>query len=280
MLVLTFLTTTTLGPIWWLASLGEDVLPVLLPSTVLRVWTTPDLLFQGVCFSVPLLLILGFHELGHSWACRKYRLPATPPFFLPAPIGLGTFGAFIKVRAPIRSRRELFDVGAAGPFAGFIVLLPFLVLGLLRSEVATGELFLLPGRSPLFLALQEGLLGHSQTLVMHPFLMAAWVGLLVTALNLLPVGQLDGGHILYACVGDLQRRLGPIVLVMLVVAGFFFWRGWWLWALIVLILGIRHPRVLDERPLDRKRQVLGVLAGLLFLLCFMPTPMAVSDAVF
>jgi membrane-associated protease RseP (regulator of RpoE activity) len=246
---------------------------------VRRVWTDPALRSLGLSFSLPLLAILLAHELGHYVACRRYGIPATLPYFLPLPAMLGTMGAFIRIKAPIRSKRELFDVGFSGPAAGFVALLPFLLVGIARSRVGTmppGASFLLPGRC---LAIQLAtLLFHrplhaGEVLNLHPFALAAWFGLFATALNLLPLSQLDGGHILYAAAGRRQRRLALPFWLALAVGGLA-WPGWWLWCGIVLVMGLRHPPVVDEwTPLDRRRRGLALLALAIFLLAFMPVPM-------
>jgi membrane-associated protease RseP (regulator of RpoE activity) len=234
-----------------------------------------------VLFSLPLLLILGCHELGHYLACRHHRIAATPPYFLPAPFGLGTLGAFIRVRGPIWNRRALFDVGIAGPLAGAVALCPFLLLGIAwsqpipRASLASGALFL-PGRSvlgELVLRCFHGHLGPGYVLDYHPFALAAWAGLLVTALNLLPVGQLDGGHLVYALARRHHRRVGLLAVVLLLLAGLWFWRGWWIWALITALLGARHPPVLfDEDDLGPGRRALALIALGLLVFCYMPTP--------
>ena len=296
---LTFVTTTTMGAIWMLFASTELVVdltavlyppafPVfLLPATVARVWSDPRLLSLGLLFSVPSLAILLCHELGHYLMCRRYRLPATLPYFLPAPLAIGTFGAFIRIRAPIRSKRQLFDVGIAGPIAGFVALVPFLVLGLAWSRpVAVSELpmagedvasiLLLPGKSLLLAGLGylfHGPLGAGEVLELHPFVFAGWLGLLATSLNLIPLGQLDGGHILYAAVGRAQRRLAlPLWLALLAVA-LFFWPGWLLWCVVTLVMGLRHPPVRDEEEaLDPARRRLAWIALAIFALSFMPVP--------
>ena len=282
-------TCVTLGGGFLLAARTDvvtDLVPLLLPSTVRRVWTDPELLGWGFAFALPVLAILLAHELGHYLVCLRYRLPATPPYFLPAPIGLGTFGAFIRIRGAIRSKRVLFDVGVAGPIAGFIALLPFLVYGVAHSEPATVQripdseaaMFLyLPGQSLLYSALAwlfHGPLPESVILNPHPFALAAWVGCFATMLNLLPLAQLDGGHLLYTVVGRWQNRLAPALWAVLL-AGGFLWPGWFLWSAIVLGMGLRHPPVLDEaEPLDRRRRWLAVAAAAIFLLCFMPVPIS------
>ena len=276
---MTAATTTCLGPLWtWadhpaLAATG----PFLTPANVRAVLGTPELLSSGLSFSLPLLLILACHELGHWLACRAHRIPARPPFFLPAPIGIGTFGAFIRILAPVHSRRQLLDVGAAGPIAGFFALLPFLFWGLSSSVVVeaspvTGAIRL---GEPLTVRLVGYALGlGEQQISLHPVAFAAWVGLLITAFNLLPVGQLDGGHVLYAAGGSVQRRLALPIWLTLLAAGFL-WAGWWVWAAISLFIGLRHPRTLDERrPLDRRRLALAWLCAALFVLSLSPVPLA------
>ena len=285
----TLFTTTTLGAVWLLWTRTDAVtaeLPLLTPATVAAVWSDPDLLALGLSFSLPALFILLCHELGHWIACRRYRLPATPPFFLPAPFGIGTAGAFIRIKAPIRSKRELFDVGVWGPFAGFAALVPFLLAGVARSrpavietaplETATG-LLLRPGDC---LAVRlvahwfHGPLPEGAVLDLHPFALAAWFGLFATAINLLPLGQLDGGHILYAATGRLQRRLALPLWLALGLAGLFVWAGWLLWSVIVLFMGLYHPPVRDESvPLGTGRRLLALLALAIFVLAFMPVPL-------
>ncbi len=290
--VLSLFTTTTLGAGWYLSTRTDvttDLLPWLGPETVRRVWSDPDLLQVGLTFSLPLLLILLCHELGHYLACRYYGVPATPPFFLPVPIGLGTFGAFIRIRAPIRDKPQLFDIGAGGPIAGFAALLPFLIYGVARSTPAAVALAEDQERAPLFLFLPgkslalelatrlfHGELPPATTLDLHPFALAAWVGLLATALNLIPLGQLDGGHILYSVAGDRQRLVAMPLWLALAAAGLFYWRGWLVWCAIVLLMGLRHPPVLDERAgLDGRRRLLALVTLVLFILSFMPIPISV-----
>jgi len=261
--------------------------PFLLPGVVLQVWRNPDLLRMGLAFSITAMTILFAHEMGHYVACRLYRLPCTLPYFLPVPINFGTFGAFIKIKAPISSKRQLFDVGIAGPIAGFVTLIPFLLYGIAHSHpaalraapsltAAAGEI-LLPGRClaiELATWLFHGRLAEGMVLNLHPVAYGAWLGLLATAINLLPLGQLDGGHILYAVTGRLQRRLAFPLWLVLGVMGLY-WRGWLLWCVIVLLIGLYHPPVYDEStPLDPKRRALAWLAFLMFVLSFMPVPIA------
>ena len=236
---------------------------------------------EGIRFSIPLLTILFCHEMGHYLACRFHRLPASLPYFIPAPIGPGTLGAVIRVRAPIRRKAQLLDVGAAGPIAGFVVAVPVLLIGLMLSQVvefpleeSTGPLFVF-GDPLLFHWLQQLLhteVPNGSILELHPAAWAGWFGLLVTALNLLPFAQLDGGHIMYSLLGRWHARLAWPLLGVLFALGFFWW-GWWLWTVIALILGVRHPPVLDERvPLDRRRVLIAVMCIVVFVLSFNPAP--------
>lgn len=286
--LLTAFTTTTLGPVFYIYTRTDlqTILPLFLtPDTLLAVWRDPALRHIGLTFSFSALFILLCHELGHYIACRLYHLPSTLPYFLPVPFNFGTFGAFIRIRAPIRSKRELFDVGIAGPIAGFVALLPFLVYGIAHSqpvplvpapESAATAAVLAPGKClamVLTARLLHGPLPEGTYLNLHPAALAAWFGLLATSINLLPLGQLDGGHILYAVTGRLQRRLALPLWLALGLTGFY-WPGWLLWCLIILLIGLHHPPLRDERlPLDRGRLLLAWLALAMLILSFMPIPL-------
>jgi membrane-associated protease RseP (regulator of RpoE activity) len=282
----TFASTTTLGAVWLALThpgAPQDLLPWLSPATIRQVWSDPGLLQPGFLFACSALAILLCHELGHYLACRRYGLPATLPYFLPAPVAIGTFGAFIRIRAPIRTKRVLFDIGVTGPLAGFAALLPFLLYGVARSRpvplppLAEGGFLLVPGPSlalELTSRLFHGPLPEGFVLDLHPFALGAWFGLLATAINLLPLGQLDGGHLLYAAVGSVQRRLAVPLWLGLAAAGLL-WPGWVLWSLAVLVMGLEHPPVRDEAsPLGTGRTVLAWLALLVLVLSFMPVPVA------
>ncbi|MES1245636.1 MAG: site-2 protease family protein [Acidobacteriota bacterium] len=292
LLGLTFFTTTTLGPAFWAwtrTDLTTDLVPFLSSGLVRRVWTDPGVLRLGLSFSVPLLLILLAHELGHYIACVRYRLAATLPYFLPIPWTLGTLGAFIRIRSPLRSRKELFDVGIAGPLAGFVVLIPFLVYGVAHSHLAPrpeelrlGETIALPGRClaiELVARLLLGPLGRDEVLNLHPYALAAWFGLLATSINLIPLGQLDGGHILYAVSRHWQRRLAPSVWLGLAAAGFL-WPGWWVWCVLTVVFRLFHPPVQNESaPLGRGRKVLAAVALAILVLSFTPRGIVILEAV-
>ena len=301
--IATFITTTTFGAGFCLSTRTDvvtDLIPaiewiflgqlkqfVALTSYIFRtVWTDWQLLSLGLAFSLPTLAILLSHELGHYIACRRHDLRSTYPYFIPAPLLIGTFGAFIRIRAPIRNRRELLDIGAAGPIAGFVALLPFLFYGVAQSEPVSilevdwdlpgGLLLLKPGTSLLMAGatfLFHGALPSNTVLNLHPFALAAWVGTFVTALNLIPIGQLDGGHIFYAALGRWQRTTSWWLVGLLALMGFL-WPGWWVWSAVLMIMGPRHPPVLtSHQGLDRRRRGVALLTLLIFVLTFMPMPL-------
>jgi membrane-associated protease RseP (regulator of RpoE activity) len=232
----------------------------------------------GLAFSLPLMAILLAHEMGHYLACRRHRLDASLPFFIPVPFGIGTMGAFIRIRSPLATKRELVDVGASGPLAGFLVALPVLYLGIAQSQVVhqlpQGG-YLVFGEPLLFRLLSLWIhpeLQKGADLLLHPSGYAAWIGLLVTALNLLPFGQLDGGHIAYAALGRTHRLMAWPLLLVLVLLGFR-WSGWWVWAVVALVMGVRHPWIPGEaEPLPQDRKWVVALAALVFFLSFTPEP--------
>jgi membrane-associated protease RseP (regulator of RpoE activity) len=246
----------------------------------------------GLAFSLPLAAILLAHESGHYVTARRYKVNVSPPYFIPFPAALnllGTLGAFIRIRSPIFDRRTLFDVGVAGPIAGMVVALPVLVIGLALSHAAAipappmahqviavdGALYFL-GDSLLVLAVRAAL-GFTGTVHLHPMAVAGWVGVLVTALNLLPLAQFDGGHIAYAMNRRAQRIGSAYVWVALLALGAI-WGGWWVWAVLALVVGrgrLTHPDVLSPaRPLDRRRLLVGWIALAIFVLTFAPVPIA------
>jgi membrane-associated protease RseP (regulator of RpoE activity) len=249
-------------------------------------FTDPWSIYKGIPFSFSLLLILGTHEMGHYMASRRHHLDVSLPYFIPAPpfpFIIGTFGAFIRIRSPIRDKRALMDVGCAGPLTGVAMAIPFIMLGLKLSAVQY-----VPGKSHgiilgeplLFQALSWltlGPLGENDHIMLHPVAFAGWIGMFVTALNLLPVGQLDGGHVLYALFPEYHRRVSTSVIGILVVCGLVFWAGWLVWAVLLVFLGVRHPPPYrDWVPLDRRRKLLGALTLVVFLLTFAPTPFSLE----
>ena len=232
---------------------------------------------RGIPFSFTLMAILGVHELGHYFVSRRRHIRVTLPYFIPAPSILGTFGAFIKMKSPVPDKRTLLDIGVAGPLAGFVVALPALITGLFLSSItpSTQTESLILGDSLLLKLLSFLIVGPipaNHDLILHPVAFAGWIGTLVTALNLLPLGQLDGGHVAYALLGKRQHWLARIIFFALIILGFF-WQGWLIWAVLILIMGMRHPAPLDDwTPLDGRRKALGLLALVIFVVCFIPVP--------
>jgi membrane-associated protease RseP (regulator of RpoE activity) len=243
---------------------------------------TPELLYKGIPFSFTLLLILGAHEMGHYLVSRKHQLDVTLPYFIPAPpipFIIGTFGAFIRIRSPIQDKRALLDVGCAGPLTGVLVAIPVILVGLGLSKVVVSggaEAGLVLGEPLLFKFLSWLVLGPltpEENVILHPVAFAGWIGLLVTALNLIPVGQLDGGHVAYALFPEYHRYISLGTLGLLVVCGVVFWQGWLMWAVLLAFLGWRHPPPYQFWvPLDRRRRVLGIITIAVFLLTFSPAP--------
>ena len=233
----------------------------------------------GAPYAASVLLILLAHELGHYFACRYYGIPASLPYFLPGPNLLGTFGAFIRIRAIIPSRKALFDVGIAGPIAGFLVSLPFFIIGMAQSQIVkpseAGDSPFMVGFPLLFQAALPWFFPDAPSamvLNLSPLLSAAWVGMLATSLNLLPVGQLDGGHLCYAISRRFHATMSRVTLIGVILLGAVH-KGWLLWAVALLMLGERHPPLVDEQePLSRGRKLLAVAALAIFLLSFMPIP--------
>ena len=235
---------------------------------------------QGFAYSIAIMSILLAHEMGHYFMSRRYGIPATLPYFIPFPLSpFGTFGAVIKMKGFITSKRALFDIGVAGPLAGFIVAIPFTVLGIKWSTVQVitpGMPYMQLGDPLLFKVLQRLIIGAippGHDLILHPFGYAGWVGLFVTALNLLPVGQLDGGHVLYAVCGERSKWIFGAVIIALALTAVFFNPGWLLLVILLLIFGMRHPQPMDmETGLDAPRKILAVVILLIFIASFTPTP--------
>lgn len=281
-LFLATLFTTTWGGAYW-----NGVDPFAGSS-----WTQPDFaavaqgLRTGLPFALSLLWILTCHEFGHYFAARRYGLDTTLPFYIPIPPFLspiGTLGAVIKMKTPLYNRRILMDVGAAGPLAGVAAALPILVYGILNAP-------LVPDWEGPGLTFNEPLMFTGLERLLRPDIppggdiqatspvLAGWLGLFVTALNLLPVGQLDGGHVVYALLGKGQHRVGALCFVALAGLGWL-WSGWWLWVVLILVaVRIKHPPVLDlEIPLDARRKAIGWVTVLLFALCFHPLPFEIRQ---
>ena len=239
----------------------------------------PSLLLYGIPFSVTLLCILVTHEFGHYILSKIHRVPASLPLFLPGPPHLvGTFGAIIRMRSPIYNRRALFDIGVAGPIAGFVVAVVALVIGLLRSSVGEDDhMYNLNFGEPLLLKmvvwLIHGPIPQNYDLYLDPMAVAAWMGLFITALNLIPIGQLDGGHVVYALFGSRHRNFAFSVVLIMLFLGFFGWHGWFLWAGLAGIIGFSHPPVIDPQAVLGKGRVWVAWATLgIFILCFVPVP--------
>ncbi len=242
----------------------------------------PALFFTGFAYSLTLLGILLIHEFGHYAACRAHRLRATLPWIIPAPTLSGTFGAVIRIRTRIPTRDALMDVGIYGPLAGFIASALAVAVGLMLSvprAAGASESLVRFGGDPLTIRLLRHFLAHWNPAVPsfnqaspHPILVAGWIGLFITALNLIPGGQLDGGHILYALSPRLHRLLTNILPFLLFLAGAVYWVGWIFWGVFLLIPALRHPKVSEVTDLSPTRAILGVCGLILFVLTFTPTP--------
>ena len=280
--VSTFVTLSLTGGFFWAGVIPPDGAGLM----TLRFWTAAFV--AGVPYGLWVLAILGAHEMGHYLACRYYGIPATLPFFIPAPpIFVGSFGAVIRIKGRIPDRKALFDVAAAGPLAGFVIAFPLMVVGLLTAEtVPTGTPE--PGTmylgSPAFGYLLDLLWPTETTPQVNYLIGAGWVGMLVTSLNLFPVGQLDGGHAAYAVSRRLHRilaRLSIGALLLLMIYQSYTLRqapAYTVWFVIVLWMRDRHPSLLDEsRPLGSGRQLVAVLLLLIFLMSFIPVPVIVID---
>lgn len=246
----------------------------------------PSKLWLGAPFSVSLLLILGAHELGHFFTCKRLGVKASLPYFIPFPFHLfGTFGAVIKIRSPIPDRKALIEVGAAGPLVGLAFAIPLTVVGLKLSQVIStsslGEGALYFGNSILYLALSRlvlGSLAEGYDVLLHPLAYAGWIGFFVTSINLLPLGQLDGGHISYSLFGGAHRKVAWVAFAALAGLGLF-WPIWFFWAFLALLLGMRHPPPLDDVTLlDKKHLVLGAVCFVFLLLTFTPIPVRLAGS--
>lgn len=245
-------------------------------------------LWRGLPYAISLLLILGAHELGHYFAARYHKLAVTLPYFIPAPPPLspfGTFGAFIQLREPMRNRKMLLDVGAAGPLAGLVFAIPIVLIGLATSQVGPiNPDGLMEGNSLLYafskiVVFGRFLPGGGEDVTLNQIAQAGWTGLLVTALNLMPVGQLDGGHVLYTLIGDAARKLYYPLLIGMALLVFLFSEAWLLWLVLLFLFGRVYAAPLDMiTPLDPRRRVIAVVALATFVLTFVPVPFSVVTA--
>ncbi len=289
LLLLTVASTTLVGGCHYLSfDLGFDQAPTMTAAEgrdfALGLFSSPAFYLNGLWYSLTVLAILGCHEMGHYLACLRYGVDASRPYFLPAPLPLtGTLGAFIRIRSRIPSKIALFDIGIAGPIAGFVVAVPALFIGLWLSEVVR-----LPADQSNLVSLGEPLLfrfaawlvfgdvAEGYSINMHPMAFASWFGLLATALNLFPVAQLDGGHVSYAVLG--RRSVYVTLATLLVAVGLAFlspsWIAWTVMLVLMLALvGPRHPPTMDdETPLDAMRLRLALVALVMLIVCFTPAP--------
>ena len=272
-------TTLFMGTLF-MVSFEQD--PSFAPGGILQsMWQEPKTLLRGLPFSLAIMLILLAHEMGHYLTCRYYGISATLPYFIPAPTLVGTFGAFIRIRSPIQHKAALLDVGVAGPIAGFVLSVPILAVALAKPRYVNSESVdgLLSLGEPLIFKIVAFLMGvvppPGMEPLLHPIGFAAWIGFLLTTLNLIPVGQLDGGHIAYALFGRFHKRISQLFLFALLPLGIFFWPGWIVWIFLLALMGSRHPPTLDDSlPLERRHVVLGWVALAMFVLCFTPVPMS------
>ncbi|MGE4274826.1 MAG: site-2 protease family protein [Candidatus Methanomethylophilaceae archaeon] len=266
MLLLTFVTTVVSGSLLWASFSGE--------GTIL---SADNLLWGALTFAMPLLLILGTHELSHYLMSRRYGLSVSLPFFIPSIPPIGTFGAFISIREPLPSRKALVDIGLAGPFGGFLVAIPVLIIGYSLSTGETSGLWqeglVTFFGMPLIMQAMMALFPNGGDLLMHPTMFAGWLGLFITGINLLPAGQLDGGHVSRAVLGNRAVIVAYLVLGILMLLSTIY-IGWLIFGLLILILGVSHPPPLNDiTPLDGRRYVAAALGLVLLVTCFIPIPM-------
>ena len=254
---------------WWLFY-------ILLTGTLIT-----TILAGGFLFSISLMLILGAHEFGHYWASKKNGVKATLPYFIPAPpiFIAGTFGAFIQIKQKIPNRKVLMEIGALGPIAGFVVALPALIIGLNLSSVSpsTGMGGINFGNSIILYVCSKFVLGVDPSspfinIHLHPIAFAGWIGMLVTALNLMPVGQLDGGHIIFALNPNNHRFIGKLFFISLFPLGYL-WPGWFFWAVMIAFMGFKTAPLIEEtEKLGTIHKILGVISIIIFILTFIPIP--------
>jgi len=289
LLLLTSLTTLTAGFLLHIRFVAQDEEEFV--RRMFGVWNQPTDLLNGLPFAAAILLILLAHEMGHYLTCRYYGINATLPYVIPAPpplVPFGTFGAVIKIKSFFRDRRQLFDVGIAGPLAGFVFIFPAMIIGLKCSDefVASGNLEMtLEFGEPLLFQWGARMFysGEGSAINLHPVGWAAWFGMLATSLNLLPIGQLDGGHVVYALFGPKGHKIvSYLTFAGLIGLSLYSWPmlGYLLFAVILLFLRFRHPRPLVDFPMiGRGRALVAVLALVIFLLTFIPVPVRVIEHV-
>ena len=268
---------------------GEDSVIPFFPIEL--IWKHPSRLLLGIPFSASLMLILLAHEMGHYLYCVRYRVYATLPFFIPFPTLIGTMGAFIRIRSPIRSRTALFDIGIAGPIAGFVVACAVLAVSLGLSHVIPAALAsqdIVQMHYPLIFYLAHRLLASLGLLhgfaalplrgvALHPMAIAAWVGMFATSLNLLPGGQLDGGHIVFSIAPRAHRFVSRVVILALIPMAVYLWTGWLVWAILLEISSFRHPQVAEWPKVSGVRSWLAVFALAMLVLTLTPAPFAHSS---
>jgi membrane-associated protease RseP (regulator of RpoE activity) len=287
LLALTLVSTTIAGGCHYYSftiDLASADLPSAVRPSIESMFRDPIFYMHGLWYSLTILAILGCHEMGHYYACLRYEVIATRPYFLPAPVLLtGTLGAFIRIKSRIPTKVALFDIGIAGPLAGFVVAVPALFIGLMLSRVdqlPADQSGLVELGEPLLFKFAAwvvwGPIANGYSINMHPMAFAAWFGLLATALNLFPIAQLDGGHISYAVLGS-RSTIVTIVMVGVAVALAFTSSSWIAWTVLLVImivtLGPRHPPTLDDdEPLDKGRILLAAVAMIILALCFTPAP--------
>ena len=286
--IATLATTIWAGTLMWASYSGynsglEGEIGTLLE--IFEVLLHPQLvLFGALSFALPILLILGLHEAGHYIASKRNNVDASLPYFIPIPpvIGiLGTFGAFISIKEPMPSKKALIQIGAAGPIVGFLVAIPVTIVGFMLSQANPGapihvdSLQAMILGEPLIYKFISGFFSLSDENILHPTAFAGWVGLLVTAFNLLPAGQLDGGHIARALFGAKGRYFSYASIVALLIMGLWY-PGWFIFAFLILLLGVRHPPPLNDiSPLRIKEKIIGAVCIAILVLCFIPIPMTV-----
>lgn len=278
LLAVTFFSTTVIG-MRYMANFRAGLFPVSSDADIFPyawAWLHAAQFAMGLPFSLTLLAILLTHEFGHYFACRAYGIKATLPYVLPAPTLSGTAGAVIRLRSRVNSRAALMAIGAMGPVSGFVVATAMACVGIaLSTATATPPERMVDFHAPLLLQMLFGWFHHgadAQHMVWHPIYVASWIGILITSLNLVPAGQLDGGHILYAVSPRAHKYVTWTTMAALAYFGVTKWLGWLLWVGLLLIPGMRHPKVNDPQPLPWKLAVLGPLCLLMFVLCATPEP--------